>query len=393
MTIDEKNAYEITCRLAFPRLVGTEGEKKAIEITDEEFEKAGYKEVIHEEFKTSMYSWIISRWVFILFGLILIMIAVSFYFNHWITLILLGIVLIAGAKSLGMISPPGIKLSRHEKNNYETENIFVKTGNEKAKITVVLMAHYDSKGQGFPKILTIINYIVVVFGIMMIALVYLLLSIIRIFIVFEILILNNILLITSISIAVFASLNYFNKVSNKSPGAADDGAGVGAVIEMARYFKENPLDDIKFIFLATSSEELNLGGAKTFIDNHNKELDVNNTFFINLDSFGGEGPFRLISKYGIPKKSSSDKLNNLFIEVSKDLGIRVRDIYLPTGAWSDYMPAVQAGYEACWIDCMSGGIKYVHTKKDTISLVSKEGLKKGIQLCVEVIKRLDKNSN
>ncbi|MFW9875884.1 MAG: hypothetical protein ACFFG0_22510, partial [Candidatus Thorarchaeota archaeon] len=39
------NAYRITERLAFPRLVGSEGEKKAIEIVVDEFKNAGYESI------------------------------------------------------------------------------------------------------------------------------------------------------------------------------------------------------------------------------------------------------------------------------------------------------------------------------------------------------------
>jgi len=48
MSIDENNAYRITERLAFPRLVGSEGELKAREVVVDEFKKAGYEDVIRK---------------------------------------------------------------------------------------------------------------------------------------------------------------------------------------------------------------------------------------------------------------------------------------------------------------------------------------------------------
>ena len=84
MSVNEKNAYNITKRLAFPRLVGTTGEKEAINIVEDEFKKAGYDSVIREEFKTSLYGWIVARWVFIPIGVLFVLIAYMFFINYWI---------------------------------------------------------------------------------------------------------------------------------------------------------------------------------------------------------------------------------------------------------------------------------------------------------------------
>ena len=49
---DIDNAYRIAERLAFPRLIGSEGEVKAIETVVEEFEKVGYTSINRQKFKT-----------------------------------------------------------------------------------------------------------------------------------------------------------------------------------------------------------------------------------------------------------------------------------------------------------------------------------------------------
>ena len=63
MSVDENNAYRITERLSFPRLVGSEGEQKAIKVVVDEFEKAGL-EVKRESFETSFFSWTMARYIF-----------------------------------------------------------------------------------------------------------------------------------------------------------------------------------------------------------------------------------------------------------------------------------------------------------------------------------------
>lgn len=402
MSINENNAYEITERLAFPRLIGSEGEEKAIEVVVDGFKKAGYDDIIREKFKTSFSNWIVARYVFIPLGAFLILFGLLPFISAWINstlninfrtysvltwITLIGF-FIAGFKTIGMINSSTIALMKDDSKNYETENIFVNLKSKNSKARIVYMAHWDSKSQTFPSIVRIIILIIAAFGDLGMLFLYFILSIIEFFIPIDILLLDYILLTVCIVLAIIGMLNFFNKTANKSPGAIDNAASVGTVIELARYFKNNPLDNIDFTFISTSSEELNLGGAKDFIYKHEQEFDPKSSYFINFDGIGGKGIIRLITAYGIPRKSSSDKLNELLLKSSKEMNIDAKTIYLPTGAWSDFMPIIQKGFDACWLASM-GSTKYVHTKKDTMDLVSKEGLKNGLLLSVDVAKKLN----
>ena len=402
MSINENNAYEITERLAFPRLIGSEGEEKAIEVVVDGFKKAGYDDIIREKFKTSFSNWIVARYVFIPLGAFLILFGLLPFISAWINstlninfrtysvltwITLIGF-FIAGFKTIGMINSSTIALMKDDSKNYETENIFVNLKSKNSKARIVYMAHWDSKSQTFPSIVRIIILIIAAFGDLGMLFLYFILSIIEFFIPIDILLLDYILLTVCIVLAIIGMLNFFNKTANKSPGAIDNAASVGTVIELARYFKNNPLDNIDFTFISTSSEELNLGGAKDFIYKHEQEFDPKSSYFINFDGIGGKGIIRLITAYGIPRKSSSDKLNELLLKSSKEMNIDAKTIYLPTGAWSDFMPIIKKGFDACWLASM-GSTKYVHTKKDTMDLVSKEGLKNGLLLSVDVAKKLN----
>ncbi|MHA1284471.1 MAG: M28 family metallopeptidase [Promethearchaeota archaeon] len=396
LSLDVNNAYRITERLSFPRLVGSEGELKAREIIVEEFKKAGYSEIKREKFKTSLFNWVIVRYIFIPLGLLLLLLPITFAYNFWLTLIIIAILVFGAIKALGALNSSDIVLSKNEKYNFETENIFTELKSEKPMVTVVFMAHYDTKSQTFPSAFRIAIFIISLLGSLIVLIIYLILEIIAILSFFSVLtpidfsLLNTILLYICIFLALVGSLNFFNKTGNKSPGAYDNAASVGTTIELARYFKINSPKNVNFIFLCTSSEELNLGGAKHFIKEHGNEFDKNSTFFINFDGIGGTGLIRLITSYGIPRTTSSKKLNDLFLKAAKELKIATKSVYLPTGAWSDYMPIVKSGFEACWL-CSQGGLKYVHTSKDNLSLVSKEGLKNGLQLCIKVVEYLNKD--
>jgi hypothetical protein len=50
---------------------------------------------------------------------------------------------------------------------------------------------------------------------------------------------------------------------------------------------------------------------------------------------------------------------------------------------------VKKGFKACWL-ASNPGLKYVHTTKDTMDLVSKKGLKDGLDLTLEVVGKISK---
>jgi len=387
-----ENVYRITKRLAFPRLIGSKGEKEAIQIILNELKKLEYGEIHREPFKTSFYNWIFLRYAFIPIGIGLILLAVSFFINSWLTLVFIALNVYIASKVLGLATTDKITLLKNEDKNYETENIYIKLKSANSKGKVIFMGHWDSKSQTFPSTIRIIILLITLAGYLIILLLYFILAIIELIFPFNNFIIGSVLLYFSIIIAIIANLNYFNKTGNNSPGAYDNAAAVGVIIELARYFKQNPLENIDLIYLCTSSEELNLGGAKSFIQNHKYELDKKKTFFINLDLVGGHELIRLITSYGVPRKTSSKKLKKLILESGARLNIKIKDIYLPTGAWSDYMPIVQEGFEACWISSQPG-LKYVHTKKDNMNLVSKEGISNILLLCEDVVNKINDELN
>ena len=216
MSVNEDNAYRVTERLAFPRLIGSEGEKKAIEAVLDEFRKAGYESIHRDKFKTSFYNWIAIRLLFLPIGLCLVLLAISFYINPWITLILIVINVFVALRALGMATTSEIKLMKNEEKNYETENIYVNLKNNDSKGTVVFIAHWDSKSQLFSSSMRIIIIITTALGAIIILLLYLILSIIQLFVPYRIIVLNHVLLISSIVVSVIGLLNSLNKTGNFS---------------------------------------------------------------------------------------------------------------------------------------------------------------------------------
>jgi len=72
-----------------------------------------------------------------------------------------------------------------------------------------------------------------------------------------------------------------------SPGAADDAAGVSAMLEIARALQAGPQPARDVVFLFTDGEEVGLLGARAFFGEHALARRVG--FVVNLEARGGSG--------------------------------------------------------------------------------------------------------
>lgn len=72
-----------------------------------------------------------------------------------------------------------------------------------------------------------------------------------------------------------------------SPGAADDGAGVAAVLEAVRAIRARGLTERSLVVLITDAEELNLDGARIFFSEHPLRDRIGAV--VNLEARGGGG--------------------------------------------------------------------------------------------------------
>ncbi|MHA1145248.1 MAG: M28 family metallopeptidase [Candidatus Helarchaeota archaeon] len=392
MSIDVENAFRITEQIAFPRLVGSEGEKKAQSLIKKEFEKICYTPV-SETFQTDFSNWIMARYLIPLLGIVLFIIAILFFIIPWLSGIL-SLVFVAG--TMGFTRAGDINLGGFGKK-YTTENIYGKLETDSSKQVIVFMGHYDTKSQTFPLTLRVIVLIGTIFGALITSVLILIGGVIKYLNLFLFLMdpvasptwnaLNLTVFIFALITVVLAAANYFNKIGNDSPGAIDNGVSLAVVLELARFFKENQPKNLSFIFLIPGSEELNLGGARAFIKQHESELDKENTLFINFDGVGTDAKLGNVTSYGLPRKIASKRLKKLFEESAEELNIPYENVYLPVGAWSDFMPVLQKGFEACWLESM-GAMKDVHTKTDDMSKVSRKGIEDVLRLTIRVVEKL-----
>jgi len=74
-----------------------------------------------------------------------------------------------------------------------------------------------------------------------------------------------------------------------SPGASDNGSGIGVMLELARYLKkhESQLNGV-VKFIAFGAEELGVLGSRKYVSMHRESLK-NCALFFNIDDVGGNG--------------------------------------------------------------------------------------------------------
>ena len=180
-----------------------------------------------------------------------------------------------------------------------------------------------------------------------------------------------------------------------TPGANDNGSGIGALFEAATKLFHLTVD---FVFFG--GEEIGCKGAKEYLKQNTKSIRG----IVNLDTCGSGGNLGLL----IPEivhvnypglKKTDDALNQIFIQSAIDIGLPIhRDDVLATG---DHGPFLEAGIPATTLqgeDLDFFGIvdgEYVsekmimHTPEDTIDWVDEEFLSKVVKVLVNGVERLN----
>ncbi len=179
-----------------------------------------------------------------------------------------------------------------------------------------------------------------------------------------------------------------------TPGANDNGSGLGAVMQAALKLKGLPIDYVFF-----GAEEQDYFGSKYYVAN----LDEEPRGVVNLDTCGSGGDLGILIPDVVyvddDELASTDKeLNSVYLSAIQELGLQFCiDDPLASG---DHCAFMKAGIPATTIqgeDHSFYGIvdgKYdlskmiMHTGGDTINAVDKDFLENVVQVLIEGSKRL-----
>lgn len=203
-----------------------------------------------------------------------------------------------------------------------------------------------------------------------------------------------------------------------SPGAGDNGSGIGVMLELARFLKqnENQLNAV-VKFIAFGAEELGVLGSRKYVSAHKESLK-NCALFFNIDDVGGEGTGSIETKGGVsnlPESLDDDLSIKLVHEPWEGVGSLWR--VLPEACLMNFITTVnhpawlvtaveesvkESGLEIKYAanmgsDQMSFSVAGVvssaigiagenpHTPFDTIEKVNKQSLSKAGELTVRIV--------
>jgi len=397
--------YNFVKDFSFPRLAGTSGEKKAVDLTIKTFKDIGYDDRIiqKEPFQFSdFYSTTLINLIMVInltFSLFILMFT---YINLYITIIISGIMAIVVfliIKGLKHPENPGFWGEYYGKTISAT-NIFIKLPAKKLTEDqagdIIISAHLDSKSQTFKTYWRVFFYRIWLYGGIFLGLFFILLFI-RTYTIIKI----NLLVVGSgiwtftILISISNIFLIFLNTHNNSPGALDDASGMAVVFEISRYLKENPLDNFNTWFCQFSAEELGTMGSRVFVNNHEGEFVKGRVFQINLDmiscSCEQKNQVEYLKSYGVlPRKKIAPLLSKYLDTAAKEENVNIKGFHLSTGAHTDSVPFHLRGFDS--IDIVTrAGSKYSHNKIDTPDKVDPKILKETCMIIKNVLLSLDRD--
>ncbi|MFX1397593.1 MAG: M28 family metallopeptidase [Promethearchaeota archaeon] len=403
---DKEKLFAHVETFSFPRLSGTDGEKKAVEICVETFRKIGFKEdtIEKEEFVFSdFYSTTLIQLIMIISLTSYLILLYLAYINPIIILAVFGVISIVILLIVRSLRTPEKGFwGEYFGTSHPSTNVIIKIpaqNNDLKNIgDLVISAHLDTKSQSFKTAWRIVLYRIFLFGGIILGILYfiqLFMGILighlgRFSIIFQLLIWG-----WTIILSFSNALLLFLTTHNKSPGALDNASGMAIVFELSSYFRNRPLKNMNLWFCQFSAEELGTMGSRIFVNNRESLFTKGRTFQINLDMISSakhrknKNKVGYLKSYGIlPRKVISPLLGSYLDQAANIEGLEIHGFHLSTGAHLDSVPFHLRGYDAIDIATRAAA-KYTHNKIDTPDKVDPEVLLSACKIVRRTILNID----
>jgi len=400
---NQDRLFKYVNQFSFPRLAGTSGEEKAVQLTYDTFKEIGFIEdqIIRRSFKFSdFYSTTLMKLVMtlnLIFNLILLL---FIYIHVSLTIILLlfmAVVVYLIIKGLKHPETPGF-WGEYFGDSITATNVIAKIPAsdmpENEAGNLIISAHLDSKSQSINTFLRVILYKIWLYSGLFLGGIYALYLIIifgKLPISFNITIFGAWISVGLISFSNLFLL--FLNTHNKSPGALDNASGMAIVFELSSYFIKHPLKRFNMWFCQFSAEELGTMGSRVFVNDFEQIFAKGRVFQFNFDMIScASHKFNRIEyfrSYGLViRKKSAPLLSKYLLHAAKNEKIIVKGLHLSTGAHTDTVPFHLRNYNA--IDITTGAASlYTHTVKDTPEKVDCNILFNTCRLLRETISMID----
>ena len=267
---------------------------------------------------------------------------------------------------------------------------------------IILSAHYDSISAN---ISYRIQYIIFFIYRIIIAFYVIIIVILSTWLTLDLLLIFNlprdIIVFTAylslIGIFISIPILYLVFFDHPSSGSIDNASGVSILIELAKIFQNDPLQNIDLVFIWPGAEEWGLKGSKKFcqayIREFNNKYNLDKSININVDMVGTY--IGLLNKVGLIRRRRLAKTaNNIIEETAEKLSIPIKKYNKIIEPKSDHISfrkyARRYGKKMQTIYFHSSkDTKYIHSLKDTPDKCSLENLNGVLNICSNAIRTFD----
>lgn len=384
-SFDGERAKLYARMIAFPRRVGTHGERQAAETITLTLKELGY-EVREEDFSVRVPAWVWMKGFLLISLCLLVLTQLTFSRSPAISLLCSGILIFWIASwerfwlRLGRWA-----VSEGSGKGTCSRNVFAEFPTQQNGQPLYLVAHYDSKSQSLNLYIRAISFLL--------GNLCLVLFVVWIWVgeliswgTGQALFLPPWVKIIFAAVCLFHLIYLPGPMGNASEGAVDNASGVGVLLEVARTLRLNPLPGVRPIFLFTGAEEWGLLGALMAAKKHGPDMVRTKAVVINIDSVGRGRVLRGCSL----GKGGKHWLGEL-IKISRTRGLQIRRLPFLRGIMMDHL-AFPPVIPAVSLTSIYGEGWYIHTSRDTMALVQAEGLETMGSLVLAVVESFESKS-
>lgn len=376
-----KPIFDEASELAFPRYPGSDGDARAIAWLEERIRAIGLKTSLQ------CFSYDLGPAQSALRIVLLVsaaLVAAAGFLTSASPLV--GLALLAAAVIPGVVfltwSPWLEKLYRREGETH-TANVIGRRGVTRPRMTLILMAHHDSKSQSltFPfRMGCTVAAITGVFALTSLAIVAVVSG--------DLPGASWLPPVAGSMSAVAALVLSTMKSGNRSPGGVDNAGSVAIVLEVARQLIAELGDDIELVVLSTGAEEDHMIGAMRWLDAHVQSI-ARPVFCLNLDGAGAPGRAVLIERFGFGRLFSAE-MSAAARRGAKRIGVNPRGIVMLPGIGIDAIPFAHRGVPCLTLSSGSLGraTMSVHSVNDHAKHLDPDTLAQLTDLAVETLKDL-----
>lgn len=407
-TFIQERIFNLVKTFSFPRLAGTEGERKAVEFAVKTFKDIGFQEsqIEKEPFEFSdFYATTLIKLIGLInltFSFIFMLFAYIYPFITMLLIVIMSIFVILLIRGLRHPEYPGF-WGKYYGETFSATNVIVKLPArllpEVLAGNIVISAHLDSKSQSFKTRWRVYIYgswlySGIVLGGFFIAFLLNFFSIVNVDARILLFGIWTTVILISFSNVILMLLT----TNNESPGALDNASGMAIVFELSSYFKDHPLDNYNIWFCQFSAEELGTMGSRIFLNNRESQFVKGLVFQINSDmvssaTFGNKNnKVQYLKSYGIfPRKTIAPLLNEYLHEAARIESLHIDGFHVSTGYHTDTVPFhLRKDFSAVDITTRAAA-KWTHSKEDTPDKVDPRVLRDACVIIGRTFLLLDKD--